>query len=315
MLLLPLQEGIAETPFLMALVVILFFVALILLSGLRILREYERGIVFRLGRALPNVKGPGIVYLIPIIDRMVKVDLREDYFEVPHQRCITRDNAPVDIDVIIYHKVVDPLDSVLKVANWRLAAVGIAQTTLRSVVGDINLDGVLAEREHINAVLQEKLDEVTERWGVKVTGVEIREILPPPTVLDAMIRQMEAERIRRATVAQADGKREASILVAEGEKRAMVTRAEAKRKAFTIRAEGSKQAAILRAEGFAQSLERIMNVARKIDEKTMTLQYLETLNRIGEGAAKKYVVPKEFFEMFKEVGEAFGSTVKSKKGG
>ncbi|MHA1631891.1 MAG: SPFH domain-containing protein, partial [Candidatus Freyarchaeota archaeon] len=263
MLLLPLQEGMAETPFLMALVVILFFVALILLSGLRILREYERGIVFRLGRALPNVKGPGIVYLIPIIDRMVKVDLREDYFEVPHQRCITRDNAPVDIDVIIYHKVVDPLDSVLKVANWRLAAVGIAQTTLRSVVGDINLDGVLAEREHINAVLQEKLDEVTERWGVKVTGVEIREILPPPTVLDAMIRQMEAERIRRATVAQADGKREASILVAEGEKRAMITRAEAKRKAFTIRAEGSKQAAILRAEGFAQSLERIMNVARK----------------------------------------------------
>ncbi len=303
---LPLQMDLSSV--ITTLLVILFFVVLILVSGLRVLREYERGVVFRLGRVLPREKGPGIVYVIPLIDKMVKVDLREDYFEVPHQRCITKDNAPVDIDVIIYHKVVSPLDSVIKVANWRLAAVGIAQTTLRSVVGDINLDQVLAEREHINAVLQEKLDEVTERWGVKVTGVEIREILPPASVLDAMIRQMEAERIRRAIVTEANGKRESAILIAEGEKQAMITKAEAKRKALSIRAEGRKQAMILRAEGYAQAVDRLTSATRKVDDKTMALQYLESLNKIAERRAKKYIIPSEVFEALRQMGVAFGSS-------
>lgn len=297
---LPLQMDTASI--ITALIVVVFFVLIILLSGLRVLREYERGVIFRLGRVLPKERGPGIIFVIPFIDRMVKVDLREDYFDVPHQRCITKDNAPVDIDVIIYHKVISPLDSVIKVANWRLAAVGIAQTTLRSVVGDINLDQILAEREHINTVLQEKLDEVTARWGVKVTGVEIREILPPASVLDAMIRQMEAERIRRAIVTEANGKRESAILIAEGEKQAMITKAEAKRRALSIRAEGSKQAMILRAEGYAQALERVTSVAKTVDEKTMALQYLETLNKIGDKNAKKYVIPSEVLEALKQIG-------------
>jgi len=284
--------------------VVIVFILIVLFSGLRVLREYERGVIFRLGRVLPKEKGPGIIFVIPFIDRMVKVDLREDYFDVPHQRCISKDNAPVDIDVIIYHKVVSPLDSVIRVANWRLAAVGIAQTTLRSVVGDINLDQILAEREHINTVLQEKLDEVTGRWGVKITGVEIREILPPTAVLDAMIRQMEAERVRRAIVTEANGKRESAILIAEGEKQAMITKAEAKRKALSIRAEGRKQATILRAEGYAQALERITSVAKTVDEKTMALQYLETLNRIGDKNARKYVIPSEALEVLKQIGGA-----------
>lgn len=283
---------------------VIVFILIVLFSGLRVLREYERGVIFRLGRVLPKEKGPGIIFVIPFIDRMVKVDLREDYFDVPHQRCISKDNAPVDIDVIIYHKVVSPLDSVIRVANWRLAAVGIAQTTLRSVVGDINLDQILAEREHINTVLQEKLDEVTGRWGVKITGVEIREILPPTAVLDAMIRQMEAERVRRAIVTEANGKRESAILIAEGEKQAMITKAEAKRKALSIRAEGRKQATILRAEGYAQALERITSVAKTVDEKTMALQYLETLNRIGDKNARKYVIPSEALEVLKQIGGA-----------
>ncbi|MBS7247946.1 MAG: SPFH/Band 7/PHB domain protein [Candidatus Freyarchaeota archaeon] len=286
------------------LIVVIVFILIVLFSGLRVLREYERGVIFRLGRVLPKEKGPGIIFVIPFIDRMVKVDLREDYFDVPHQRCISKDNAPVDIDVIIYHKVVSPLDSVIRVANWRLAAVGIAQTTLRSVVGDINLDQILAEREHINTVLQEKLDEVTGRWGVKITGVEIREILPPTAVLDAMIRQMEAERVRRAIVTEANGKRESAILIAEGEKQAMITKAEAKRKALSIRAEGRKQATILRAEGYAQALERITSVAKTVDEKTMALQYLETLNRIGDKNARKYVIPSEALEVLKQIGGA-----------
>ncbi|MBS7287833.1 MAG: SPFH/Band 7/PHB domain protein [Candidatus Freyarchaeota archaeon] len=296
----PLQVDV--TSIIAALIVIVLFVLIILISGLRVLREYERGVIFRLGKVLPKEKGPGIIFIIPFIDRMVKVDLREDYFDVPHQRCITKDNAPVDIDAIIYHKVISPIDSVIKVANWRLAAVGIAQTTLRSVVGDINLDQVLAEREKINTVLQEKLDEVTARWGVKVTGVEIREILPPTSVLDAMIRQMEAERIRRAIVTEANGKRESAILIAEGEKQAMITKAEAKRRALSIRAEGSKQAMILRAEGYAQALERIVSVAKTVDEKTMALQYIETLNKIGDKNARKYVIPSEALEALKQIG-------------
>jgi len=298
--LLPLQMDM--TSFITILLVAAIFILIILFSGLRVLREYERGVIFRLGRVLPEEKGPGMIFVIPFIDRMVKVDLREDYFDVPPQRCITKDNAPVDIDAIIYHKVVSPLDSVIKVADWRLAAIGISQTTLRSVVGDINLDQVLAEREHINAKLQEKLDEITARWGVKITGVEIREILPPASVLDAMIRQMEAERVRRAIVAEANGKRESAILIAEGDKQAMITKAEAKRKALSIRAEGRKQAMILKADGYAQALEKITSVAKTVDEKTMALQYLETLNRIGGKNARKYIIPSEVLDALKQIG-------------
>ncbi|MEM4447025.1 MAG: SPFH domain-containing protein [Candidatus Jordarchaeales archaeon] len=309
----PLQAD--ATSIIVAFLVFAFIVLMILLSGLRVLREYERGVVFRLGRVLPKEKGPGIIFLIPFIDKMIKVDLREDYFDVPYQRCITKDNAPVDVDVLIYYKVVSPIDSVIKVENWRFAAIGVAQTTLRAVIGDIYLDQVLAERERINTILQEKLDEITVRWGVKITGVEIREILPPASVLDAMIRQMEAERVRRAMVTEADGKRESAILIAEGEKQAMITRAEAKRKALSLRAEGRKQATILRAEGYAQSLERIMETARRIDEKTMALQYLETLTKISDKDSKKYIIPTEAFEILRQVGGVFKLTNPEKREG
>lgn len=307
----PLQADAASV--VVALMVFAFLVLLILLSGLRVLREYERGVIFRLGRVLPKEKGPGIIFLIPFIDRMVKVDLREDYFDVPYQRCITKDNAPVDVDVLIYYKVVSPIDSVIKVENWKFAAIGVAQTTLRAIIGDIYLDQVLAERERINAVLQEKLDEITVRWGVKITGVEIREILPPASVLDAMIRQMEAERVRRAMVTEADGKRESAILIAEGEKQAMITKAEAKRKALSLRAEGRKQSTILRAEGYALSLEKIAEVARRIDEKTMALQYLETLNKLSDKDSRKYIIPTEAFEVLRQVGGVFKATNPERK--
>ncbi|MBN1886464.1 MAG: slipin family protein, partial [Thermoflexales bacterium] len=166
-------------------------------SMVRIVKEYERLVVFRLGRCI-GVKGPGLVLLFPFIDVAQRVDLRETVLEVPHQTSITKDNAPIAIDFLIYWKVVDPMASVVQVANFRAASQGIATTTLRAVIGDIMLDNVLAEREHINHVLRAKLDEVTERWGVKVTAVEIREIIPPREVQDAMNRQMSAERTRRA---------------------------------------------------------------------------------------------------------------------
>ena len=164
-------------------------VAIILLAflfySIKIVREYQRIVVFRFGRALAQ-KGPGIVFIYPIIDVPVRVDLRERFLTIPHQTCITKDNAPVDVDFIIYFKVISASDSVIQVQNFEGAAMGIATTTLRAVVGDINLDEVLSKRENINAILRTKLDEVTTRWGVKVTNVEIREILPPKNVSDAM---------------------------------------------------------------------------------------------------------------------------------
>jgi len=228
------------------------------------------------------------VILIPIVDQAVWVDLREQYLEIPHQTCITKDNAPISIDFLIYWKVVDPVLSVVQVRNFAGASQGLATTTLRAVIGDISLDDVLARREHINQVLRVKLDEVTERWGVKVTAVEIREILPPREVQEAMNRQMAAERNRRAMVTEADGKREAAIKVAEGEKQSAI-----------LRAEGDRQAAILRAEGFSLALDKIFAIAKTVDAKTMTLQYFEALKSLGAGASTKFIFPMEFGKFLK----------------
>ena len=268
--------------------VIVVLAAILIPMAVKIVPEYKRLVVFRLGRALPQDKGPGIVFLIPFIDRPVWVDLREKFLDIEPQTCITKDNAPISVDFLIYWKVVDPRDSVIQVANFAGASQGIATTTLRAVIGDIILDDVLAKRDEINQILRAKLDEVTDRWGVKITSVEIREILPPKDVMDAMTRQMSAERARRATVTEADGKREAAIKVAEGEKQAEI-----------LKAEGDRQAAILRAEGFALALEKIYNVAKTIDAKTLSLQYLETLKTLGEGAATKFIFPMEFERFLK----------------
>ncbi|MFX0169008.1 MAG: SPFH domain-containing protein [Candidatus Hodarchaeota archaeon] len=267
-------------------ILILIVILLLIVPFIRVLKEYERAIIFRLGHALPGTKGPGVIFLIPLLDKMVKIDLREQFFEIEHQRCITTDNAPVDIDLLIYHRVVNARDSVLRIRDFSGAALGISQTTLRAVVGDITLDDVLAKREYINSVLREKLDENTEPWGVKVTKVEIREILPPAKVNEAMIMQMEAERRRRAMVTEAAGKREATITVAEGDKQSAI-----------LRAEGERESSILRAEGEALALQKVFAVAKGVDEKTMTLQYLETLRSIGASESTKYVIPLEFTQL------------------
>jgi regulator of protease activity HflC (stomatin/prohibitin superfamily) len=272
----------------------------LLYSAVKIVREYQRMVVFRFGRSVGQ-RGPGIVFLIPFVDRAVWVDLREAFLEIPSQTCITKDNAPINIDFLIYWKVVEPEASVIQVADFAGAARGIATTTLRAVIGDIVLDDVLARREQINQVLRAKLDEVTERWGVKVTAVEIREILPPREVQEAMTRQMSAERNRRAVVTEADGKREAAIKVAEGEKQAAI-----------LKAEGDRQAAILRAEGFALALEKIFSVARHVDSKTMTLQYLEALKALGESPATKFVFPMEFTRLLAPLGDLAQKAVEEK---
>ncbi len=277
--------------FLVLVMLFLFFLAAF--RPLRIVRDYERLVVFRLGRFVGE-RGPGLVWLWPVIDQAVRANLREDFLEIPSQTCITKDNAPIDIDFLIYWKVVDPGLSVLKVRDFAGASQGIATTTLRAVIGDIPLDDVLAKREQINQILRTKLDEVTERWGVKVTGVEIREIVPPREIQQAMNRQMAAERERRAVVLEADGKRQASILVAEGAKQSAILNAEGQRQAAILNAEGTRQAASLNAEGYALALNKIFEAARTVDSKTMSLQYLETLKALGAGASTKFIFPMEF---------------------
>jgi regulator of protease activity HflC (stomatin/prohibitin superfamily) len=268
-------------------------------SSIRIIPEYQRLVVFRMGRCVGE-KGPGIVFLIPIIDRARRVDLREQVREIPHQTAITKDNAGISVDFLWYYKVLDPAESVLQVGNFEAAAQGMATTTLRAVIGGIPLDDVLSEREHINTMLRTRLDEVTERWGVKVTNVEIREIIPPREIQESMNRQMTAERVRRAVVTEAAGTREAAIAIAEGEKKAAILEAEGKKQAAILEAEGQKTAQELKAAGYASALENIFSAASKVDQNTMTLQYFDTLKEMGQGASTKYIFPMEFTGMIEK---------------
>jgi len=294
------EAGVIEL--LIGIALVLFVLILLVPQAVKIVREYQRVMVFRLGRAL-GAKGPGLVLLIPFVDRVVWVDLRELYLEIPHQTAITEDNATISIDFIVFYRVVNAAMSVIEVANFAGAAQNIASTTLRSVVGDMALDEVLAKREHMNQVLRVKLDEVTERWGVKVTNVEIREIMPPPQVQDAMTRQMSAERTRRAVVTEAEGSKQAAITVAEGNKQSAI-----------LNAEGDRQAAILRAEGFALALTKIFEAAQNVDAKTMSLQYLEALKQIGASPSTKFVIPMEFTNLLSGITDFAERTFSDGKG-
>ncbi|HEY6569391.1 MAG TPA: SPFH domain-containing protein [Candidatus Limnocylindrales bacterium] len=269
------------------------FVLIILYLSVRVVQQYEQMVVFRLGKTNEGlVRGPGLRFLIPIIDRPVKIDVREQFIEVPSQTTITRDNAPINVDFLIYWRIVDPLKSIVNVAYFAGALQGVATTTLRAVIGDISLDDVLSRRDQINEVLRTKLDESTETWGGKVTRVEIREITPPRDVQDAMNRQLSAERTRRAVITESEGLRQSAINVAEGQKQSEI-----------LKAEGERQAAILRAEGFSQALERIYSAAHIIDEKTMALQYLEALKSLGASPSTKFVIPTEFTRFAERVGD------------
>jgi regulator of protease activity HflC (stomatin/prohibitin superfamily) len=284
-------------------VVVVVLAAILASIAIKIVREYQRLVLFRLGRSV-GARGPGFTLINPVIDRVNWVDLREQYLEIPHQTAITRDNAPIAIDFIIFYKVIDPVMSVLRVQNFAGAALNIAATTLRSVVGDMSLDDVLSKREDMNAVLREKLDEVTERWGVKVTNVEVREITPPPMVQEAMTRQMSAERTRRAVVTESEGQKQAAITVAEGQKQSAILQAEGQKQSNILSAEGERQAAALRAEGFALALQQIFGVAKGVDANTLLLQYLETLKQIGSSPSTKMVVPVELASLLSGLGSA-----------
>ena len=265
---------------------------------LKIVRQYERLAVFTLGKfnERTGVRGPGLQILIWPFQTGERIDLREEVINIPRQTNITRDNAPIDIDFLVYLR---PIESeaqkvVLEVVNYHQAVIGMATTILRAVIGEMNVDDVLSQRERINQELRIKLDDTTCRWGIRVSAVEIKEIEPAPEIQEAMNRQMSAERIRRADVTEAEGKRQASITIAEGDKQAEILRAEGNRQAEILTAEGDQQAAVLRAEGFSTALDRIHQVASDVDTNTISLQYFETLKEMGKGSATKFVFPMEF---------------------
>ena len=265
------------------------------------LKDYERVARFTWGN-FNGLKGPGPVIMIPIMHSGVKIDLRTEVIDIPRQTNITKDNAPIVVDFLIYLRVMVEFAerTVLQVENYRAAVIGLATTTLRAVVGDIDLDDVLSQRERINNSLRDRLDKETERWGIKVTNVEIREIGPDSDIQEAMNKQMSAERVRRAVVREAQGTREAAITVAEGEKQAAILKAEGVRQAEILTAEGDQQAQDLRAAGYAKALVHIDEVAKGMDANTLSLQYFETLKDVGESESTKYIFPMEFTNLLKD---------------
>ena len=268
---------------------------------IKVVRQYERLAVFTLGKfsATGGLKGPGLRILVWPIQTTTMIDLREEVIDIPRQTNITSDNAPLDIDFLVFLRPIEheAQKVVLEVINYHQAVIGMATTILRAVVGEMTVDEVLSQRERINDELRVKLDEITGRWGIKVTQVEIKEIEPATDIQAAMNRQMAAERLRRAEVTEAEGTRQASITVAEGEKQAEILRAEGQRQSEILTAEGDQQASVLRAEGFSTALDRIYSVARNIDTKTLSLQYFETLKEMGKGDSTKFIFPMEFTKL------------------
>lgn len=289
----------------MIIVVLLAVLLLVILSAFRIMRDYERNVILFLGR-FKAVRGPGFTYVLPFFESATKVDMREKFLDIPAQTAITKDNASILVDFLVYYRITDPMRAILKVEDVERASVNIATTTLRAVIGDIDLDDVLSKREQINDVLRVKLDEATERWGLKVTAVEIREIEPPRDILDAMNRQMSAERDRRAEVTRAQGEREAAIARAEGHKQAAILKAEGDREAAIMKAEGERKAQLLEAEGYSAALSALYKVAHTLDTNTMALQYMEMMRTIGESESTKFIFPMELTRIVENLGQSSG---------
>jgi regulator of protease activity HflC (stomatin/prohibitin superfamily) len=277
----------------------------------RIVNQYERILILRFGNFL-GVRNPGIRVVIPFVDTPVRIDLREQVDRVPTQKYITFDNVVVDMDFVIYWRVMDDEESiksaVLQVSDYRLATINLSFATLRAVIGQISLANALSDREQIRDQLQIRMDEVTGRWGIKVSQVEINEIDPPPGVKSAMERQKSADAIRIAEITESEGRRQAAINLAEGEKQAAILRAEGQRQSEILESEGDRQAAILRAEGFSDALEKIYAVAQNVDANTMSLQYFEALKHMADGESTKSVLPMELTRLLEPFSKLAGNS-------
>lgn len=277
-----------------------------ILSGVKIVQPYEQAIYMRLGKFV-RVLNQGLNFVCPLLNEVVKLDLRTQVLDVPSQEVITKDNSPVNVDAIIYIKVTDPKNAFFEVTNYNTATIYLAQTTLRSIIGEMELDEILSSREKINVQLRDTLDEATDKWGVKVEAVEIREVDPAKKVKDSMEEQTSAERRRRAAILQADGMKRAAILEAEGKKKSSILQAEGQRQSMILEAEGRRLATILESQGEAQKL-RIMSVgASTMDSKAMAVLSMDTLKSVGQGESSKFFFPIELTKLVDGISQYMGA--------
>jgi len=277
-----------------ALGVLALFAFILVSMSIRIIRPFERGMIERLGK-YQRILDPGLNMIVPFFDTVIKVDMREVVLDVPPQLVITRDNVNVEVDAIIYAQVTDPVRSRYEIANYIIAATKLAQTNLRNVIGELDLDACLSSRDTVNAQLRDVLDEATDKWGVRVNRVEMQRIDPPRDITDAMSRQMKAERDKRATILDAEAIKQADITKAEGYKQAQILEAEGQAEAVKKRADAEMYRQETVAKGEAQAILNVFNAihAGKPDEKLITLKYLEMLPKLAEGEASKIFMPIE----------------------
>ncbi|MCK4825746.1 SPFH/Band 7/PHB domain protein, partial [bacterium] len=281
-------------PVLIFLIVIVAFAFIIVPMSIRIIRPFERGLVERLGK-YQRLLEPGLNMIVPFFDTVIKVDMREVVLDVPPQMVITKDNVNVEVDAIIYAQVTDPARARYEIANYILAATKLAQTNLRNVIGEMDLDACLSSRDVVNVQLRDVLDEATDKLGVKVNRVEMQRIDPPVDITEAMSRQMKAERDKRAAILEAEAVRQAEITTAEGSRQAQILEAEGFAEAVKTKADAEKYRQIAVAQGEADAITSVFRAIHdgKPDEKLITLKYLDMLPKFAEGDANKIFLPYE----------------------
>ena len=289
------------------LIILVAMVIVVLFAVIRQVEQYETAVRLRLGK-YHDMLNPGWNFVIPFLDQAIMVDLRTQVLDVPRQEVITKDNSPTMVDAVIYFRVADGKRAILEVSSYRQAIINMAQTTLRAVIGDMELDQVLSNRDRINHGLRDRLDVETDKWGVKVENVEIREVDPSPNVKQAMEDQTAAERNRRANILRADGEKRAAILNAEGDKQSRILEAEGLRQAQILEAQGQRTARILEQQGEAQGLRIISMGAAAMDSKALTIMSLDTLKQLGAGASTKFVLPFELTKLMEGAAEYVGAS-------
>ncbi len=288
-------------------VIFIAAIVFVLISGVRIIQPYQQGLQIRLGQYVGRMN-PGFNWVVPMITTVIKMDLRTQVIDIPKQEVITKDNSPTNVDAIIYIKVMDPEKAYFEVTSYHLATVALAQTTLRSILGDMELDEVLYNRDMINSRLRDILDKATDAWGVKIEAVEIREVDPIGTVKAAMEEQTSAERRRRAAILLADGNKRSAILEAEGTKQSMILRAEGTRQSKILEAEGTRVSRILEMQGQAQALRLMALGAAPLDKKALTVLSLDTLAKMANGQATKIIFPFEISKVIEQSARYLGAT-------
>ena len=309
------------------LIIVILIIVILSLTCIKVIKQSKVGIVMRLGK-FQKKADTGVHFLIPFLDQMAYViDLRENVVDFPPQAVITKDNVTMQIDTVVYFQVTDPVRYVFEIANPISAIENLTATTLRNIIGELDLDETLTSRDLINTKMRSILDEATDKWGIKVNRVELKNIMPPQDIQVAMEKQMRAERERRESILQAEGNKASSILQAEGEKQSAILRAEAKKEAMVREAEGEKQSRILRAQGEAESIRQIAQAKAEgeaiiiknvfkamkesdIDDNMLALKSMEALEKLAESDSTKLVLPSEtinFLGSFKGIKEVLSS--------